>query len=114
MNNLTQILAGNSQNIADEWRKKWNRDVLPYLRANQLVAGRGIRIDRRPNGTVVGVDSSDRAGNAGVGHDVTLAVVTTAPAGGYGVCECQGVTMNQDGTYQITSGATIPAVIPYI
>ena len=97
-----------------EWKRMWNDEVLPYLRGAQLVAGPGIRIDRRPAGTLIRVVSSGGAG-AGGGAGVTLAAVVTAPSGAYGVGEAKAITMNTDGTFTVTSGgAAISTITPYI
>ena len=37
----------------ESWAAMWNREVLPFLRSRQLVAGRGVRLDRMPSGTVI-------------------------------------------------------------
>ena len=37
----------------ESWAEMWTREVLPYLRSRQLVAGRGVRLDRMPSGPVI-------------------------------------------------------------
>ena len=107
---LDRLFSNGSGGIA-EWREMWNNEVLPYLHSERLVAGPGVRIDRHPAGTLIRVVSSD-GGNGGGG--LQLAVVTISPAGGFGVCECTPVKIATDGTYQVTSGAAISTITPYI
>ncbi len=107
---LNRLFSDDFGGIA-EWKNMWNDEILPYLRSERLVAGPGVRIDRRPAGTLIRVVSS---GVAGGNSGVTLAAVVTAPAGAYGVGEYRPVVLNADGTYEITSGGAIAAITPYI
>ena len=107
---LTRLFSGSPA----EWRDMWNNEVLPYLRGAQLVAGPGIRIDRRPAGTLIRSIPSGDGGNGG-GGSFTLAAVVTSPAGGYGIGGYAPVTLNADGTYTIdTEGEPAAAVTPFI
>ncbi len=102
-------------NVASDWQRMWNNEVLPYLQAAKVVAGRGIRVDEHPGGTVISeLPATTDPGGGGDG-DVILAAVVTAPAGGFGVGEAKAITMNTDGTYAITSGgAAISTITPFI
>ena len=94
----------------DEWRNMWNEEVLPYLRESQLVAGPGVRIDRRPAGTLIRVVPSGGAETGGV----TLAAVVTMPTSGGGVCTVAPVTLGSGGEITVTSGAEISVVCPFL
>ena len=107
---LNRLFSNDLGGIA-EWKNMWNDEVLPYLRSERLVAGPGVRIDRRPAGTLIRVVSS---GAADGGPGLTLAAVVTAPSGAYGVGEYRPVVLNTDGTYTVVSGGTISAITPYI
>ena len=61
---LKQLVNGGLAGIA-EWRAMWNQSVLPYLRGQRLVAGKGVRVSQRPAGTVIEVvDGYTAAGGA--------------------------------------------------
>ena len=49
----------------DEWRKLWNREVRPYLRSLEVVAGPGMLADRLPGGTLLRLVPGDDAPAAG-------------------------------------------------
>ena len=108
---LRRLMSGGPGGIA-EWKRMWNDEVLPYLRGAQLVAGPGIRIDRRPAGTLIRVVSSGGAGTGGGGTGVTLAAVVTMPTSGGGVGTVSPVTVGSGGEITPTSGASIPVVFP--
>lgn len=38
---------------ADKWREMWNNEVIPYIQTMRLIAGRGIRLNHLPAGTVI-------------------------------------------------------------
>ena len=93
----------------------WNNEVLPYLRAERLVAGPGIRIDRRPAGTLIRVASSGGAGGGnGGGAGIQLAAVVTMPTSGGGVGAVKPVIIGSGGEITPTSGAEIPVVFPFL
>ncbi len=97
-----------------EWKRMWNDEVLPYLRGAQLVAGPGIRIDRRPAGTLIRVVSSGGGSADTGGGGVQLAVVTTSPSGNFGVGACTPVEFSTNGTYQVTDDDPISTITPFI
>ena len=108
---LKQIVNGGIAGIA-EWRRMWNQDVLPYLRGARLIAGRGVRINRLPTGTVVEVvDAGGHAAAAGGGAGVKIGAVVTSPSGGFGAGTAQAITINSDGTYSLTSGGEVMGYI---
>ena len=81
---LNSGLAG-----VNEWASMWNQHVLPYLRSQRLVAGRGIRINETPSGTRIEVvDASGHAAgsiiSSTIGYDsyfnITLAQPTSRAA----------------------------------
>ena len=96
-----------------EWCDMWNDEVLPYLHSAQLVAGPGLRIDRRPAGTLIRVVSSGGAGG-NCGGGVTLAAIVTMPTSGGGVCTVAPVTLGSGGEITVTSGAEISVVCPFL
>ena len=111
---LKRLISGGFGGIA-EWRTMWNDEVLPHLRGAELVAGPGIRIDRRPAGTLIRVVSSGGAGTGGsAGEGVTRAAVVTMPTSGGGVGTVSPVGIGSGGAITITSGAAIPAVFPFL
>lgn len=67
---LKQIVSSGFDAIG-EWRRMWNDEVLPLLRSQRLVAGPGVRIDRRPFGTTIRVEAGAAA--------VTAAYIPAAP-----------------------------------
>ena len=96
----------------DEWKNMWNDEVLPYLHAAELVAGPGLRIDRRPAGTLIRVISSGSRGGAGGG--VTLAAVVTPPTDRGGPGAVKPVGIGSGGAITLTSGAEIPVIFPFL
>ena len=97
-----------------EWRRMWNEEVLPYLRGAQPVAGPGIRIDRRPAGTLIRAVPSGEGGGAGGGAVIQLAAVVTMPTSGGGVGTVSPVGIGSGGAITPTSGANIPVVFPFL
>ena len=111
---LKRLMSGGPGGIA-EWKRMWNDEVLPYLRGAQLVAGPGIRIDRRPAGTLIRVVSSGGAGGGNGGGNITLGAVVTSPTGGFGTGTAKTIVLNSDGTYTINSGGAVVGYInPYL
>ena len=108
---LRYLLSGDFGGIA-EWRKMWNDEVLPYLRAERLVAGPGVRLDRRPAGTLIRVVSSGGAGGGAGG--IMLAAVVTMPTSGGGLGTASPVMIDSGGAITITSGAEIQVKFPYL
>ena len=106
---LRYLSRGDSGGVA-EWREMWNEEVLPYLRAEHLAAGPGIRLDRRPAETLIRVVSSGGAG----GGKMILAAVVTMPTSGGGVGTAVPVTVGSGGAITPTSGAAIPVTFPYL
>ena len=93
-----------------EWRDMWNDEVLPYLRSEHLVAGPGIRIDRRPAGTLIRAVPPD----AENGGSFTLAAVVTMPTSGGGPGTVKPVVFGSGGAITVTSGGEIPVVFPFL
>ena len=65
---LNQLPAGGALGFAARWRTMWNTEILPYLRSARLVAGRGIRLDQRPGGTVISVTGGGSRGGGSSGY----------------------------------------------
>ena len=107
---LKHLTSGDPGSFA-EWKRMWNDEVLPYLYSAQLVAGPGVRIDRRPAGTLIRAVPSDGAGNGG---GVKLAAVVTMPTSGGGIGTVAPVMIGSGGEIAITSGAAIPAKFPFL
>ena len=95
-----------------EWRNLWNQQVLPYLRSARIVAGPGVRVSQRPAGTVIEVVTA--AGLPPSTTNLTLAAVVTQPTGGAGAGAVQIATPTVSGGVILTSGASIPVVMPYL
>ena len=108
---LEHLTSGDLGGFA-EWKRMWNDEVLPYLHSERLVAGPGVRIDRRPAGTLIRVIPS--GGGGGNGGVATLAAVVTMPTSGGGIGTVSPVTIGSGGEITITSGATIQAKFPYL
>ena len=60
---LKQIVSSGFDAIG-EWRRMWNGEVLPFLRSQQLIAGPGVRLDRRPGGTTIRAAAGVTCGGA--------------------------------------------------
>ena len=108
---LRRLTSGGLGGVS-EWRRMWNEEVLPYLRGAQLVAGPGVRIDRRPAGTLIRVSPSDGGHNGG--GSVTLAAVVSLPTSGGCIGTVSPVMIGSGGEITITSGASIPVKFPYL
>ena len=107
---LKRLISGGFGGIA-EWQSMWNDEVLPHLRGAQLIAGPGIRIDRRPAGTLIRVVSSGGAETVN-GGGMILAAVVTMPTSGGGVGTVAPVGIGSGGEIIPTSGASIPVIFP--
>ena len=110
---LNRLFSSDFGGIA-EWREMWNNEVLPYLHSERLVAGPGVRIDRRPAGTLIRVVSSGGAGGTGRHAGITLAAVVTMPTSVGGVGAVKPVEIDSGGEIVLASGAEIPAVFPFL
>ena len=109
---LKRLISNDSGGFA-EWKNMWNDEVLPYLHSAQLVAGPGLRIDRRPAGTLIRVVSSGGAGG-NCGGGVTIAAIVTMPTSGGGVGTASPVTIGSGGEIALTSGGGIPVKFPFL
>lgn len=50
---FNKLTGANFMKLIMEWRDMWNNSVLDHLRSQELVAGRGIKLQRFTNGTVI-------------------------------------------------------------
>ena len=108
---LNRLFSDDSGGIA-EWKNMWNDEVLPYLHSARLVAGPGLRIDRRPAGTLIRVISSGGAG--GNANGATLAAVVTMPTYRGGPGAVKPVVIGSGGEITLASGAEIPVIFPFL
>ena len=99
----------------ESWAEMWNREVLPYLRSRQLVAGRGVRLDRMPSGTVIrtipAVSSGSAAATAAPGYSSYFKLSVAASGSGYAVTIADGAT-GSDST-AVVNGGTAYSIAPY-
>ena len=111
---LKQIINAGVAGFA-EWRRMWNQDVLPYLRGQRLIAGRGVRINRLPAGTVIDViDAGGRgaAGNPDGGYSSYFKLSLGGNgSGGYVVTIADGATGSN--SIAVVNGGTTYSIPPY-
>ena len=107
---LKHLTSGDPGSFA-EWKRMWNDEVLPYLYSAQLVAGPGVRIDRRPAGTLIRVVPSDGTSNGG---GVKLAAVVTMPTSGGCIGTVAPVVIGSGGEISTVSGSEIQVKFPYL
>ena len=112
---LKQIINTGVAGIA-EWRRMWNQDVLPYLRGQHLIAGRGVRINRLPAGTVIEtVDAGGRGasvGGANSGYESYFKLSLGGNgSGGYVVTIADGATGGD--SIAVVNGGTTYSIPPF-
>ena len=98
-----------------EWRSMWDREILPYLRSLRPVAGPGVRIDRRPGGTLIRVVPSSATAPAGAKaatYDSYFKLtLSAAENGGHLVTIADGATGGN--SVAVVNGYTVYTVPPY-
>ena len=50
---LPRLSGANVVDLIRNWRNIWNNQIIDFLRSLELIAGPGIRIDKRPAGRVI-------------------------------------------------------------
>lgn len=50
---LPRLSGANVVDLIRNWRNIWNNQIIDFLRSLELIAGPGIRIDKRPTGRVI-------------------------------------------------------------
>ena len=109
---LKQLTNSGLAGIA-EWRRMWNGDVLPFLRSQLLVAGNGVRLSRRPAGTVIELagGAAKHVAAGGGSYDSYFKLTLSETAGGHSVTVADGATGGD--SVAVVNGYTVHTVPPY-
>jgi hypothetical protein len=97
------------------WRELWNDRVLPFLDSLRPVAGPGIRIDRKDNGTLIravpaAVHAACSVGSAG--YDSYFKITLAEPTSGAAVVTIADGATGSD-SYAVVNGAGGYTLPPY-
>lgn len=101
-------------NVASDWQRMWNNEVLPYLQAAKVVAGRGIRVDEHPGGTTISAVPAEQPSGGGAASPAKLAAVVTMPTSGGGMGTATPVMLGSGGEITTVSGGAISVKFPYL
>ena len=88
------------------WREAWNDRVLPFLDSLRPVAGPGIRIDRKENGSVIRAVPAVHTAAGAAGYSSYFKITLSPPVSGAAVVTIADGATGSNSTAVVNGGST--------